>query len=495
MRQFSMRLAAQILILLIPYLSAIAAEDFDALYDEASLRYRLGDYENALKSYKRANSLKKEADWECLCGMAQSYGKLGEFKSVYKIWDQLMQTSGGNICYKAKAWKLRGDALYEAAVASKPDEAKLRESETAYREALKINPMLNQAHYQLAIALIRMNRIDEGLRELQIFIQNAEEGDARKARKIIENPRRVLEKYAPDFSIVTPDGEHISSDELRGKVVLLDFWGIWCKPCLTEIPFLTELSRKYSDDKFVLLSVDVDDKEAQWRSFIKGNQMNWMHTQDIYFQIQRAFSIRYFPSYILIDHNGVVRYQGKGAGYPTEKEINVALKKALKAAEQSIPADLSVSRERPDATPQAIAANDSLRAAPQAFRDPNLFAVRIPKPKLTANSTKTVLTSSTRNQSYMLRVQNWASFPDELFEAASDLPPCNQERTASTRLEITVWNEDDQVLSTTCGMTKAESLQAIPLTISGRSRIERVRVQMKDRLTGNAVQSAPLRLW
>jgi thiol-disulfide isomerase/thioredoxin len=517
MRQFSMRdvpgfsflfnrrtqkaiwllLAAGFFILLIPCLPAVAAEDFDALYDEASFSYRQGNYQKALIIYKRANSFKKEADPECLYGIAQSYEKLGEFKSVHKICDQLMQISGENIGYKAKAWKLRGDAIYATAITnSKPDEAKLRESETAYREALKINPAMNQAHYQLAIALIRMNRINEGLRELQIFIKNADDGDAREARKIIEKPGRALENYAPDFSVVTLDGERVSSDELRGKIVLLDFWGIWCRPCLNEIPFLKELSRKTGKEKFVLLSVDVRDEEAQWRSFVQGNEMNWMQAQDKNSQIQRAFSIRYYPSYILIDHDGIIRYQGKGAGTKTEKDINVALKKALKTAEQSGPANLSVSPAPPDLhSSQATAEDDSMSVASPALRDAKLFAVRIPKPRLNSKNIKTVLSPGARIQSYMLQVQNWASFPEELFEPASDLPPCSQDRIASSRLEMTVLNEEDKVLMTTCGMTKPESLQAFPLTISGRSGVERVRVQMKDRLTGDTVQSAPLRLW
>jgi thiol-disulfide isomerase/thioredoxin len=490
-------LAAALVILLIPCLPAIAAEDFDALYDQASLSYRQGDYERALRSYKRANSLKQEADLECLWGIAQSYEKLGALKNVYKIFDQLVQISGENIGYKAKAWKLRGDALYAAAIVNtKPDEAKLRESETAYREALKINPMLNQAHYQLAIALIRMNRINEGLRELQIFIRNADDGDIRKARKIIENPRWALENYAPDFSVVTLDGKSIASDELRGKIVLLDFWGIWCRPCLNAIPFLSELAKKNSKEKFVLLSVDVQDEEAQWRSFIKRNEMSWMQAQDPNSQITRVFQIRYYPSYILIDPDGIIRYQGKGAGSWTESEINGAIKKALKAAEQLKPTDWIVSPVNPDVnSSQATAEDDSINVAATAMRDSKLFAIRIPKPKLNSKNIKTVLSSGDRTQSYMLQVQNWASFPDELFELARGLPPCNRDGNGSTRLEISVLNEEDQVLSTTCGMTKSESLQAIPITISGRSKIERVRVQLKDRLTGNTVQSAPLRLW
>jgi tetratricopeptide (TPR) repeat protein len=77
--------AAAILVLFIPCVSLLAAENFDDLYDRACLRFSMGDYENALKFYKKANSLKKETDLECLYGIAQSYQKLRAFNKARNI--------------------------------------------------------------------------------------------------------------------------------------------------------------------------------------------------------------------------------------------------------------------------------------------------------------------------------------------------------------------------------------------------------------------------
>jgi thiol-disulfide isomerase/thioredoxin len=492
--------------LFIPCLPAAAAEDFDTIYDIASLNYRQGKYEEALTNFKKANSLKESANLECLLGLAQTYGKLGAVKNVQKICDQLIQISGDNIGYKAKAWKLRGDALYSSALLnSKPDEIKLQESEAAYREALKINPRLNQAHYELAIALIRLNRIEEALRELRAYRKNADDEGGEKARKIIENPRRALANFAPDFSIVTSDGEYISSDELRGKVVLMDFWGTWCRPCLNEIPFLSELVKKYSKEQFVLVSVDVRDEEAQWRKFIESNEMKWTHAQDKNSQIQRTFQINVFPSYILIDHEGIIRYQGKGSGTMTETDVSGAIKKALKAAAQpkreAVELNASNSLQSDPKLLEEPAADILPVDGGSGLRDVKLYAVRIPKPVLNSKKMKAAPTpAGTRMQAYTLQVKNWASFPDELFEPSSELPPCNvnvayQDKTVSTRLEATILNEEEQVLSTTCNMTKPELLQNIFFMMPDRSKIEKVHIQIKDRLTGNSVQSDPLALW
>jgi thiol-disulfide isomerase/thioredoxin len=499
-------LAAVLFTPFIPCSPAAAAEDFDTLYDKASLDYRQGKYEEALTYFKKANSLKENANLECLLGLAQTYGKLGAVKNVQKICDQLIQISGDNIGYKSKAWRLRGDALYSAALLnSKPDGIKLQESEAAYREALKINPRQNQAHYELAVALIRLNRIEEALRELRVYIKNADDESGEKARKIIKDPRRALANFAPDFSIVTSDGEYIASDELRGKVVLMDFWGTWCKPCLAEIPFLSELVKKYSKEKFALISVDVRDEEAQWRNFIENNDMKWTHAQDKNSQIQRTFQINVFPSYILIDHEGIIRYQGKGSGTVTETDVIAAIKKALKAAAQPKPETMELSAANsPQPDPKLLEepASDIPPAdGGSGLPDAKLYAVRIPKPVLNSKKMKAVPTpAGTRMQAYTLQVKNWASFPDELFESSKEFPPCNtnvvyQGKAVSARLEVKVLNEEAQVLLTTCSVTKPELLQEVFFTMPDRSKIERVRIQLKDRLTGNSVQSDPLVLW
>ena len=483
------------LLLLNTHLPAAKSKDFDTYYDDACLNFRRSKYEEALKSYKKANKLRENSSLECLWGMARAYGKLGAAKNVIKTCDKLIQIGSDEIIYTSKAWKLRGDALYALATKkSKPDKKKLTEAETAYKEALKINPRLNWAHYDLGITLITLQRVEEGVRELRIFEKSAGEADAEAARKIIENPRRAVEDFAPDFSVVTVDGEYIDSEELLDKIVLLDFWGAWCKPCVSALPFLSGLYKKYDEEEeFVLLSVDVNDEEAKWLQFIEENKMHWPQVRDGDRKMQRTFKVTAFPTYILIDHEGIIRYRGKGSGYSTEDQVKGAIKKALKAAKAEPVAD-SRSFDPPEQTDNTIA-DIALPITESELPDTKLYAVRIPKPSLTVEkSSNPTVPSANRRQSYILQIQNWASFPDDLFETSWELPPCKgfivyQDQSVSTRLGLTVLSEQGQTITSACNMVRPEMLQRIFFALSAQYQIDKVYVQIEDRLTGNVVQS------
>src|SRR5476651_1892449 len=64
---------------------------------------------------------------------------------------------------------------------------------------------------------------------------------------------------APDFTLRGADGRNVRLDELRGQVVLVNFWATWCGPCREEMPRLNSLYEKYRKSGFVLLGVNIDD--------------------------------------------------------------------------------------------------------------------------------------------------------------------------------------------------------------------------------------------
>ena len=67
---------------------------------------------------------------------------------------------------------------------------------------------------------------------------------------------------APDFTLHAADGRNVRLDELRGQVVLVNFWATWCGPCRSEMPHLDQLYQKYHKSGFVLLGVNIDDNPA-----------------------------------------------------------------------------------------------------------------------------------------------------------------------------------------------------------------------------------------
>lgn len=214
------------------------------------------------------------------------------------------------------------------------DQKKLADAEAAFRKGLALNVELPILRYNLGFTLLELGRDAEGIVELKKYVEAQPNGSkAESAVKLIENPRRAREAYAPDFSLTTADGEFVSLEDLRGKVLLLDFWGTWCPPCVASVPAVRDLQRRFAKEpQFKMISVSSDGDEAKWRGFIDKNQMVWTQYLDRDHHVQRAFEVRAFPTYILIDAEGIVRYREITSSWEHTGDLPDAIKKYLKLA-------------------------------------------------------------------------------------------------------------------------------------------------------------------
>jgi thiol-disulfide isomerase/thioredoxin len=149
---------------------------------------------------------------------------------------------------------------------------------------------------------------------------------------MIENPRRAREAFAPNFSVVTLEREFVDLGSLKGKVVLLDFWGTWCPPCVAAVPTLKDLQKRHAKDPFVLLSVSSDGDEGIVRTFTEKNRLNWPQYWDRDRKVQVAFDVRAYPTYVLIDDEGIVQFRTTGGGLRGPAGLEDAIKKQIKAA-------------------------------------------------------------------------------------------------------------------------------------------------------------------
>ena len=80
----------------------------------------------------------------------------------------------------------------------------------------------------------------------------------RRAQLYADKPEMVRTRMAPAFEITTMDGQHISLDDLQGKVVLMDFWATWCGPCREALPHIQKIAQKFQGQPLVILSVSLD---------------------------------------------------------------------------------------------------------------------------------------------------------------------------------------------------------------------------------------------
>jgi peroxiredoxin len=315
----------------------------DASYDSEFQKgldlLRRKRYEDALKSFKHANEMRNKQSAECFFGMAQAYQGLAAYKNVVESCDKMIELSSADTKAQARAYNLKGIALQS--LADGKDQKKLQEAEAVFRQGLALGTDLLLLRYNLGYTLLQEGRDPEGIVELKKYLELVPEGSQSElALKLIENPRRAREAFAPDFSVTTSEGEYISLEDLRGKVVLLDFWGTWCPPCVESVPALRDMYRKYAKEKsFMMISISVHDEEDKWRAFTAKNQMVWPQYFDRDSKVQRAFSVNGFPTYVLIDHEGIVRFRASGTNFEREAELNDAIHKQIKIVAKTAPTE------------------------------------------------------------------------------------------------------------------------------------------------------------
>lgn len=314
----------------------VSAQQIDASgYDEqitAGRNFmRQRRYDDAVKAFKRANEIKGQASVEALFLMANAFMGLEAYKTVVATCDKVIELTANDPAMQAQALNLKGIAMQKQSDGK--DQKKLQDAEAVLRQAAAIKQAPPDVHYNLGVVLMQQNRDAEGAAELKEFVKLAANAfNAEGARKMIENPRRAREPFAPDFSITTTAGEHLSLDELKGKVVLLDFWGTWCGPCVESVPTLRELNKRYAKESaFVMISVSSDGDENKWKAFIAKEKMVWEQYLDRDRNVIRAFRINVYPTYVLLDPEGIIRFRITGASLEKTVALDDAIRKELKA--------------------------------------------------------------------------------------------------------------------------------------------------------------------
>ena len=134
---------------------------------------------------------------------------------------------------------------------------------------------------------------------------------------------------APAWTLQDVNGKAVSSDQLKGKVVVLDFWATWCGPCRFEIPGYIELQKKYGDAGLAIVGVSLDrGGPLVVKKFVEEQKINYLIVlgDD---KVAEAFGgVEAIPTTFIIDRGGTARFRKEGA--MDHEEFEAILKPFLK---------------------------------------------------------------------------------------------------------------------------------------------------------------------
>lgn len=117
---------------------------------------------------------------------------------------------------------------------------------------------------------------------------------------------------APALDLAALDGRPYRLADLRGNVVLINFWATWCAPCRDEMPSIQRLTQRLAGRPFVALAINLDEPETRIRKFLSETSLNLIVLLDPGRQAAKAWNARILPASFVVGPDGVVRYSVVG---------------------------------------------------------------------------------------------------------------------------------------------------------------------------------------
>ena len=136
-------------------------------------------------------------------------------------------------------------------------------------------------------------------------------------QQFMARERIKVGKPALDIRLNSPDGKEYALSDLKGKVVLLDFWASWCGPCRRANPGMVKFYDEYKDKKykgarkgFTIFSVSLDKNKNKWIKAIENDKLSWdWHVSDLGGWASdgaKVYGVKFVPQCFLVDGNGTI---------------------------------------------------------------------------------------------------------------------------------------------------------------------------------------------
>jgi len=132
----------------------------------------------------------------------------------------------------------------------------------------------------------------------------------------IRDPRYIktplIGRQAPPFTLTLFDGKRLSLENLRGKVVFLNFWASWCPPCRAEARELEATWQRVKDQEVIFLGIDIQDTEEDARAFLKEFSITYPNGRDASGKVAIDYGVWGIPETFFIDRRGRITYKHVG---------------------------------------------------------------------------------------------------------------------------------------------------------------------------------------
>ena len=137
---------------------------------------------------------------------------------------------------------------------------------------------------------------------------------------------------APEFRLASRSGGEISLSQLRGQVVMINFWASWCGPCRQEFPVLDAMYRKYRPMGFTLLAINVESDPADAERFLAATPVTFPVAFDAGNAVSSSYGVSAMPTTLIIDRKGQVRWLHRAYKPGDENEYLDRVRALLKEA-------------------------------------------------------------------------------------------------------------------------------------------------------------------
>ena len=158
-------------------------------------------------------------------------------------------------------------------------------------------------------------------------------GKAADARELLLEAMgmaKVPPKAAPDFTLPNTDGQQVSLQQYRGKVVFLNFWATWCIPCREEMPALERLHQTYQSQDLAIISIDLKESAEQVKTFFQKHELSFPALLDQNGSVFRDYLVAGMPTTYLIDRDGTLLARGVGGRDWTRAEALQLIQQLIK---------------------------------------------------------------------------------------------------------------------------------------------------------------------